>query len=278
MVNASDPFLIVGPAALSFSGGRTSGYMLRRVLDAYNGMLPPDIVPIFANTGKEREETLRFVHDCELRWGVKVRWIEWRANRPGFEEVSYNSASRKGEPFAALIAKKKILPNWQMRFCTQFLKVQAITDFIASLGWAPGYREIIGLRYDEGHRLLKMFERNNKDGRVCIAPLAKAKVVERDVLDFWRGQPFDLALEPGEGNCDLCFLKGRGLRKELIRRRPSSANWWIAQEQLVNGLFDRHNSYAALQSEVYESPDLFETSVFETSVEHDVECGLLCQP
>ena len=270
---ASDPFLIPGPAALSFSGGRTSGYMLRRVLDAYNGELPHDIVPVFANTGKEREETLRFVHDCESRWSVKVRWIEWRAGRPGFEEVGYNSASREGEPFAALIAKKKITPNWQMRFCTQYLKVQAMTDFIASLGWDKGYREIIGLRHDEGHRLLKMFERNDKFGRDCVAPLAKAKVVERDVLAFWRAQPFDLDLEPGEGNCDLCFLKGRGLRKELIRRRPTSADWWIAQERSVNGFFCRRDSYAGLQSEVHQSPDLF-----DASDEHDVECGLLCQP
>lgn len=29
-----DPFLIEGPAVISFSGGRTSGYMLRRILDA----------------------------------------------------------------------------------------------------------------------------------------------------------------------------------------------------------------------------------------------------
>ncbi len=29
-----DPFAIDGPTSLSFSGGRTSGYMLRRTLDA----------------------------------------------------------------------------------------------------------------------------------------------------------------------------------------------------------------------------------------------------
>jgi hypothetical protein len=267
----NNPFLVPGPAALSFSGGRTSAYMLRRVLDAYDGVLPADVVPIFANTGKEREETLRFIHECETRWNVKVRWIEWRSDRPGFEEVGYNSASRDGEPFAALIAKKKITPNWQMRFCTQYLKVQAMTDFIASLGWAPGYREIIGLRHDEGHRIFKMLERNEKFGRVCVAPLAKAKVIERNVLDFWHMQPFDLGLEPGEGNCDLCFLKGRGLRKELIRRRPRSADWWSEQERSVNGFFDRRDSYAGLQSEVHKSPDLF-----DLGAEHDVECGLLC--
>jgi 3'-phosphoadenosine 5'-phosphosulfate sulfotransferase (PAPS reductase)/FAD synthetase len=268
----NDPFLVAGPAALSFSGGRTSGYMLRRVLDAYNGVLPPDIIPIFANTGKEREETLRFVYECESRWGVKVRWIEWRADAPGFEEVGYNMAARQGEPFAALIAKKKITPNWQMRFCTQYLKVQAMTDFVASLGFVGGgYREIIGLRHDEGHRVLKMLERNEKYGRLCVAPLAKAKVTKRDVMDFWKVQPFDLGLESGEGNCDLCFLKGRGLRKELIRRRPASADWWITQEETVNGFFDRRDSYAGLCGEVHKSPDLF-----EADAEHDVECGLLC--
>jgi len=266
-------FLIEGQARLSFSGGRTSAYMLWRILDAYQGVLPPDIIPVFANTGKEREETLRFVHECASRWGVKVRWIEWRADQAGFEEVGYNSASRKGEPFAALIAKKKITPNWQMRFCTQYLKVQAMTDFIASLGWREGYREIIGLRYDEGHRVLKMLERNDKYGRICVAPLAKAKITERDVLTFWNRQPFDLGLEPGEGNCGLCFLKGRGLRKELIRRRPASADWWSEQERSVNGFFDRRDSYAGLQAEVHKSPDLF-----DASAEHDVECGLLCQP
>jgi hypothetical protein len=269
----SDPFLIAGPAVLSFSGGRTSAYMLRRVLDAYNGALPNDVVPVFANTGKEREETLRFVHEIETRWAVRVRWVEWRAGRPGFEEVGYNSAARAGEPFAAMMAKKKTTPDWQRRLCTHYLKVQAMHDFAASLGFAPGYREIIGLRHDEGHRVLKMLERNEKAQRVCAAPLATAKVTERDVLAFWRAQPFDLGLEPGEGNCDLCFLKSRGLRKELIRRRPASADWWIGQETLYGYPFDRRDSYAGLRDEVLKSPDLF-----DASAEHDVECGLMCQP
>lgn len=39
----SDPFLIEGPAAISFSGGRTSALMLRRILDAHGGTLPPDV-------------------------------------------------------------------------------------------------------------------------------------------------------------------------------------------------------------------------------------------
>lgn len=270
----TNPYAIHGPACISFSGGRTSGYMLRQIIDAHGGSLPADVIPVFANTGKEREETLRFVHDCATRWGVKVRWVEWRNAPEGFEEVGYNSASRRGEPFATLIAKKQMPPNWQARFCTQYLKVMAMTAFADSLGWKPGtYAEVIGLRHDEGLRIFKMLERNEQYGRQCIAPLAKAKICEPHVLHFWVTQPFDLGLNPGEGNCDLCFLKGRGLRKELIRRRPESVQWWADQERLTDGFFDRRDRYAALAAEVAKSP-MFK---FDLS-DHDVECGLLCEP
>ena len=270
-----NPYRLNGPASVSFSGGRTSGYMLHEIVQAHKGALPDDVVVVFANTGKEREETLRFVHECGTHWSVKVRWVEWRDTPAGFEEVGYNSASRLGEPFNALIAKKGMPPNWQARFCTQFLKVQAMSNFARSLGREPGtYADVIGLRHDEGLRIFKMLERNDRDGRRCIAPLAKAKVSEPDVLAWWRRQPFDLGLQPGEGNCDLCFLKGRRLRKELIRRRPDSAKWWIDAEQSVNGFFDRRDSYSGLLTEVRRAPDMFD----DLDVEHDVECGLLCEP
>jgi 3'-phosphoadenosine 5'-phosphosulfate sulfotransferase (PAPS reductase)/FAD synthetase len=267
-------YRIDGPARVSFSGGRTSGYMLRKIADAYDGNLPSDVVPVFANTGKEREETLSFVNKFTAVWEIGVRWIEWRPEKPGFVEVNYESASRNGEPFSALIAKKHMPPNWQARFCTQFLKVQAMNDFCVSIGFQTGaYKEVIGLRYDEGTRVLKMLERNDKSGQQCVAPMAKAKVTRRDVMNFWAEQPFDLGLMPGEGNCDLCFLKGRGLRKELIRRRPASVDWWINAEQSVGGFFDKRDQYLELAEEVRQSPDMF-----PMDDEHDAECGLQCEP
>lgn len=286
----TNPYFITGPALISFSGGRTSAFMLWNILQAHGGQLPADVVVAFANTGKEREETLRFVFECGSRWGAPIRWVEWRDNAATYDEVGFNSASRNGEPFQALIDKKQRLPNWQERWCTQYLKVIPLTGLAASLGWLPGgYSEIIGLRHDEGLRIIRALENAQfvtKKGvqvprvpaRKVYFPLAQAKVVKREVMGFWRAQDFDLGLEPWEGNCDLCFLKGRGLRKRILRDRPKVAEWWSRNESTYRGAqqrgwFDRRDSVQGLLAEVRSQPTFFDQVDDE---EFDAECGLVC--
>jgi len=160
----SNPYLTDGPTLISFSGGRTSAFMLYQILQAHSGELPPDTIVAFANTGKEREETLRFVHDCAKAWNVRVHWLEYkigsgnRAER--YEVVGYNSASRAGEPFARLIKSKKYAPNSIARFCTEELKVNTIRHFLEQgQGWTS-WTNIVGIRHDEGHRALKAYAKN----------------------------------------------------------------------------------------------------------------------
>ncbi len=273
----SNPYLITGPALISFSGGRTSAYMLRQILDAHDGTLPDDVVVTFANTGKEREETLRFVHDCATHWGVRVHWLEYRPGEERFAKVGFNTASRNGEPFAALIAKKNYLPNTVTRFCTSDLKVRVMADFCKSLGWET-WTNVIGLRYDEGHRVLKALARNDDERQrwQSIMPLSKAKATNRDVTAFWARQPFDLQLKSYEGNCDLCFLKGRTKLQALMRENPGMADWWAEQEALVRpgsgARFITEHSYAQLADQVNRQGFLFE----DDGEEYDTECGLTC--
>lgn len=277
----SNPYLITGPALISFSGGRTSAYMLRMILDAHGGTLPDDVHVCFANTGKEREETLRFVHECATRWNVRVRWLEFRSDRKRlpveerFAEVGYNSASRAGEPFEEIIRRKQIGPNSLMRFCTERLKVQAMTDFAASLGWKEGsYKEVVGLRSDEMMRVFRVIEKNHALGRDVVTPLAKARIRQSDVMAWWKRQPFDLGLKPGEGNCDLCFLKGRANLVRLIRSNPAAADWWIGiEEGIGKRTFRKDYSYRLLRAEAAASPLL---PLSEDDDEFDAECGLWC--
>ena len=250
----SDPFRIDGPALVSFSGGRTSAYMLRRILDAHGGRLPRDVRVVYANTGKERAETLDFVRDCAERWGVEITWIE-RDAFDGYREVSYETASRDGEPFAELIEERRYLPNAVARFCTSELKVLPIAAWMRDQGF-EAWVNVVGLRADEASRVAKVRARNATGDQEweSVCPLHTARVMRRDVMAFWAAQPFDLALKPHEGNCDLCFLKGDRVRSRLVRERPELARWWIEMERRIGGTFVARDSYAALASRVRRLP------------------------
>ena len=244
-----DPFLITGPALISFSGGRTSAYMLWRILQAHGGTLPDDVHVCFANTGKEREETLRFVHDCATRWGVRVRWLEFVTDRKKggpasqFVEVGYNSASRNGEPLDRLIGlRNAIFSTVSGRWCTQSAKVETLSAFMASEGYGEGkYLEVIGFRADERDRVIEMPRKPKNAKRRFAFPLAKAGIRKDDVLAWWAENDFDLQLERGLGNCDHCPFLTYKTRVIRARRDPDGLAWWLAYERRMNFEFGRES-------------------------------------
>ena len=305
----SNPFLITGPALISFSGGRTSAYMLKQIIDAHGGALPDDVHVCFANTGKEREETLRFVQECSVRWNVRVRLLEWRSRplgqqgrkvppRERFDEVGHNSLSRDGEPFKALIERKKYLPNAVGRFCTAELKIEVMKWFMQHQGF-KNWTNVVGLRRDEMHRVFKQIARNdeNKECWKSVMPLASVKgaTTANDVWGFWLGdnvdpkrlthplpQGFDLGLYPYEGNCDNCFLKGYAVLSHLARERPDEFDDWIGMEARATALaskatgarFDADWSYADIKRDIESSPLLI--PIDWRDLEFDAECGTWC--
>jgi len=55
-----NPYKIEGPALISFSGGRTSGFMLKQIVDAHDGVLPEDVHVTFAKTGKPKDPSIKY--------------------------------------------------------------------------------------------------------------------------------------------------------------------------------------------------------------------------
>ena len=225
-----------GNVQISFSGGRTSGYMLHHILEA-NGDLNRNCVRVvFANTGREMPETLDFVQECGERWGVIITWVEYCLNAPRFRIVSHNSASRDGKPFEQMIDKNRMLPNVGKRFCTKDLKILPAKRYLRSLRW-HGWTNATGIRADEARRV--------KQSRDPLwsnwHPLVAAGVSNRDVKAFWDEQPFDLALESVAGktplgNCDGCFLKSEAAQAALFRDYPDRHAWWEDMEHLASQL------------------------------------------
>ncbi len=244
--------------------------MLWRVLQS-NGGLPEDTVVAFSNTGKEEEATLEFVHACETNWGVDIHWLEYRDGEPRFERVNYETASRNGEPFQAIIRRRKMLPNTRARFCTVELKIRTMRRYLQSLGWDE-WDNMIGIRGDEHRRAVKM--QPDHKGENPVMPLHQAGVVKADVLKFWKENTFDLGLplingETIGGNCDLCFLKALPKITTLVAQEPSRALWWAKQEEWAEtqttGQGNRFRidrpKYADIHKFIDRQTDMFEDSI-----------------
>tara|TARA_X000001382_G_scaffold52194_2_gene35559 strand:- start:9507 stop:10349 length:843 start_codon:yes stop_codon:yes gene_type:complete len=237
-----NPYKIEGPALISFSGGRTSAFMLKQIIDAHGGTLPDDIYVTFANTGKEMPETLDFVQACSEHWDVKVHWLELEMadERPVYrtKEVTYETASRDGKPFEALIGRRSYLPNPVARFCTAELKIRRMKDFMWKMQGYKHWDNVLGLRYDEPRRVSSSRNASDRERWGNLMPMYDAKHTVKDVLEFWQKANFDLTLPSIDGqtlagNCDLCFLKGRKTLTKLIKERPDLTTWWIAQENRI---------------------------------------------
>ena len=263
----SDPFKITEPTCISFSGGRTSAYMLWRVLEAHQMSLPQEAVVCFANTGKEDEATLEFVRDCAVNWGVPIVWLEWDSvdEKPRFKVVDFDSASRNGEPFEKCIKHYRKLPNPAQRWCTGQLKIRTIHRYLRSLGWEHDETDnddFVGIRFDEPRRAAKMNKRK--------LPLYLDGVTKKTVANFWSNQNFNLNLmiHKGEallGNCDLCFLKSVDTKVNIARVFPEKIKWWARMEKEVfdmsaasTGFSKGHPSYRELLKFSIDQTEMFD--------------------
>ena len=270
-----DPFFVPGPAVISFSGGRTSAYMLHQILERG---LQPDVHILFCNTGREDDRTLDFVKACGRDGDVAIRWLEYRRkylpkyksedvaqtakrlrdhfgltfeeangrDEPGFEEVTYETAARANDkpsathPFTNLVSMSGV-PNATTRLCTTEMKIRVIKKFMLAQGY-ENWTNVVGIRADEPVRVARMRKPPPERWENAV-PLADAGVVEADVLAFWRNMPFDLGLQHDselgtyEGNCDLCMLKSEAKKVRLAIERPEAMEWWAKIEKVSGSVF-----------------------------------------
>lgn len=217
------------PLLVSFSGGRTSAFMARFLKEHY---LNREMLFVFANTGKEKEETLIFVDKCDKEFDLNLVWLEADVNDEKgkgttYKIVDFETASRNGEPFEAVI-KKYGLPSKLYRHCTRELKENPIHKYAKEI-LGSDYLTALGIRADEKHRL--------KSDPKKIYPLAEVNIDEVFIRGWWKRQSFDLELKDYEGNCDLCFLKSTRKKLTLIAENPSIVDWWNEMELKYSSQF-----------------------------------------
>lgn len=222
---------------ISFSGGKTSAYMVWWLLNKWEDRHNWEVIIIFANTGKEAEGTLLFVDECAQEWGINIIWVEGYPSEKGKgwgvvpKVVSYETASRKGEPYEAFI-KRLGIPSSNAPWCSDQLKRKTINAYLKTIGW-KGFYKAIGIRSDETHRVSKKAAKNR-----IIYPLVDFNPkTKQEITEWWATQSFNLDIHPDEGNCDNCWKKNTNLLCRNALRNPDSFDWW----QDMTSLYGHNN-------------------------------------
>lgn len=176
------------------SGGRTSALM---------HVLFPRAQACFQNTGREHPGTLEFLRRLEEATRP-IAWLEYvppaRVGAPpresSFRIVGFASASRKGEPFRALLEAIRayrreakglgpIAPWARQRICTSYLKIRVQRAFAEWCGHEE-HIALTGLRADEPGRVAQMRARSEHTSSVeYLAPLHDLGITKADVDAFW---------------------------------------------------------------------------------------------
>lgn len=120
---------------------------------------------------------------------------------------------------------------------------------------AIDYVSVLGIRSDEQRRITKIENRideaqenqgkslfNQPHGESILAPLVDDGITQEQVIEFWKGQGFNLRLSNTGlfSNCLYCPLKSKAklqqiatlqLDKNVDKKTPESIDWWISIEK-----------------------------------------------
>lgn len=215
---------------ISFSGGETSALMTYLLLSKWRDKYDERIV-VFANTGQENEETLRFVDMCDKALGFGTIWVEAdvhpeRRQGTTHKVVNFDTAKRNGEPFEDMI-KKFGIPNQKFPQCTRELKLRPMQSYVRSLGWENGtYDTAIGIRADEARRRSKFAVEN----RIVYPLLDWQPTTKPQVNEFWGKQPFRLDLCGYQGNCKTCWKKSMRKLLTIMDDKPGAFDFFERME------------------------------------------------
>lgn len=196
-----------------------------------------DVRLTFANTGCEHHETLEFLHRLEVEMGWPIVWLEAVVDpREGYgvrhKVVSYETASRNGEPFRDAVAKYGIF-NATAKACTARLKTDPMESYLRTQGFVRGkglnYDTAIGIRADEIDRVSVKREKLR-----FIYPLVDLGITKRDVaIHIKKNWNFDLKIpHDAYGNCTWCWKKSHRKHLTLASECPEVFDFPARMETL----------------------------------------------
>lgn len=191
---------------VSVSGGRTSAYMAKLVMEHLSHLF--EIVFVFANTSWEHHDTYRFLRAVDEHFGLNLVLLEAVVHLGDVKAsthrvMTWDTLHTDGEVFKQVAAKYGI-PNQTFKLCTRELKTNPMKSWSKSVGWETGsYTTAIGIRADEMRRVSP-----TADAQKIMYPLVDMWPTDKiDVLDYFSQFDWDLRIPEHQGNCKNCHKK-----------------------------------------------------------------------
>lgn len=182
----------------SFSGGRSSAYMVYQLMHTH-----PDTDFIFMDTGAEHPKTYEFIKNIVEHWRIKLTCLRVVVNPElgqanSYREITLDELTQDLQPFRD-VCYKYGLPYLGGAFCTRTMKLEPFTRYCNDKYGKNNYQTWLGIRADEPRRL------KPTEGYKYLADISDFD--KRDIINWWRNQPFDLDIPEHLGNCVFCIKK-----------------------------------------------------------------------
>ncbi|AOR64839.1 phage N-6-adenine-methyltransferase [Pectobacterium wasabiae] len=204
---------------VSFSGGRTSGHLVH--LMEQRRIAGEDVRYIFTDTGAEHSKTYEFIRNIVKHWGIDLICLRLVINPElgkgnSYKVVSVDEIGPDLQPFRDACSKYGT-PYVGGRFCTRTMKIEPFHRYCKD--HFPEHEKWLGIRIDEPKRLTP------KEGVHYLADISDME--KKDILAWWKQQPFDLDLPEHLGNCVFCIEKGINKIALAARDEPQlAAEFW----------------------------------------------------
>jgi len=225
---------------ICFSGGESSAYMLKLILEKYSST--HKIIITFCNTGEEDEETLLFVEKIKKHYDVEIIYLEYSRKKPkmdkfnaeqvgmqnDFKVVNFETAYRKtayeiengypNHPFRFWIEDYGF-PQYPNRTCTREMKERTINRYLSSIGIMPRHRvKCVGIRFDE-------ISSRTPDPEQYYELILQG-VTKKTINEFFINLNFRLEIPSYLGNCGACISKGIRNLCTIARTRPEKFDFF----------------------------------------------------
>lgn len=224
---------------VSFSGGRTSAYMVWLIESMRkSGEWTAPVEYIFMDTGAEHPKTYEFIKKCVQHFGIELTCIrsvipEEKGEGPTYKVVSVDDIGVDLTMFKAFMSKYGN-PTINRPICTDKLKVIPSTKYLNDTFGKDNFVRWLGMRADEPSRLkevelsqLELFATTRVRNYYYLAEISD--FTKEDVLDFWKEMSFDLEIDEHLGNCVFCIKKTAAKVALAERDEPELFKAWDSE-------------------------------------------------